>query len=143
MILLKPHKSLPGALTLSLALWIALLPFISAIHMAWVPHIYSTEHRHFHEVVISGQADPVEDCVEDAAPATASIVARSSASLLTSIEECLLCDLALRHGAVFSQCVFPELFDHQIQFVFPLYSTHAAWPVLYRAPKHSPPFQAA
>ncbi len=138
-ILLKPHKSLPGALAFSLALWIGLLPLISAVHMALVPHVYSTEHRHFHEVVISGQGDPVEDT----SPATASIMAQSSASLLTSIEECPLCDLALRQGAIFSQCIFPKLFDRLIQNVSSLRSTHAAWPVLYRAPKHSPPFQTA
>ena len=135
----NPKKNPTGALTFSLALWIGLLPFFSAVHMAMVPHVYSTEHRHFHEVVISGQGDPVEDT----SSATASIMARSSASLLTSIEECPLCDLALRQGAIFSQCIFPKLFDRLIQNVFSLRSIHTAWPVLYRAPKHSPPFQTA
>jgi len=120
-------------------MWIALLPFISAVHMALVPHVYSPEHRHFHEVVTSGQVDPVED----AAPATASITARPSASLLTTIEECPLCDLALRQGAVLSQWTFPKRFDRSTQSAFLFFSIHAVWPVLDRAPKHSPPFQTA
>jgi hypothetical protein len=124
-------------LTTSLAVWIALLPLISSIHMALVPHVYSTEHRHFHEVVTTGDVESSND------PSTASLVARSSAASLTSIEECPLCDLALRQGAVFSQCVFPKLSDSLIQNVFPISSGHITRPVLFRAPKHSPPFQVA
>ena len=135
----KLNIRLPVVLTASLALWIALLPLISAVHMAMVPHVYSREHSHFHEVVTSGKIVPVDG----PNPATACIVAHSSASLLTSIEECPLCDLALRQGAVFSQRVFPKLSDSLIQDVSPPCGTHTDWPVLYRAPKHSPPFQAA
>jgi hypothetical protein len=135
----KSKRSLPGALAVSLALWIALLPFISAIHMALVPHVYSTEHRHFHEVVTSGQGDPVED----AAPATASIAAQSPASLLTSIEECSFADLAIRQGVVASGWLPPGLFRNLAQQSSPFSSIHILWPILHRAPKHSPPFQTA
>jgi hypothetical protein len=105
--------------------------------MGLMPHVYSAEHRHFHEVVTTGQADPIEDSDR----ATASFVARSSAASLTTIEECPLCDLALRQGAVFSQCAFPRLSDNPIHNVFPLNSAHVTRPVLYLAPKHSPPLQ--
>jgi hypothetical protein len=105
--------------------------------MALVPHVYSVEHRHFHEIVTSGEVVPPEDLN----PATASLTAQSTASLFASIEECPLCDLALRQGAVFFQSAFPRLSDGLIQNVSPLYSVNITWPVLYRAPKHSPPFQ--
>lgn len=123
----------------ALALWLALLPFISAVHMAMMPHVYSSEHRHFHEVVTNGRAEPVEDDV----PGTASFTKRSSASLLTTINECSLCNLALRQGAFFSRSTLPELADHPTENSPQFFSIHVTWPVIYRAPKHSPPFQTA
>ena len=126
-------------LTASLALWIALLPLISAVHMAMVPHVYSTEHRHFHEVVTSGKVDPVED----ADRAIASFVAQSSAASLTSIEECPLVDLALRQGLVTTRSLLLTPNDRVTQPNLPLPTANTSWPVLYRAPKHSPPFHSA
>lgn len=138
---MKPHanKRLSGILIPSLALWIALLPLISAVHMALVPHVYSAEHRHFHEVVTTGQAGPVEDT----APGTASYTSGSPASQLSSLEECPLCNLALRQGAVFSLGTFPEPVDRPVQSFLRFSSIHLSWPVIFRAPKHSPPLHTA
>ena len=133
----KTNRSLRGALVFSLALWIALLPFLSDVHMAQVPHVYCAEHGHFHEVVASGRVEPAEDTT----PSNPSRVAQSSASMLASIEECPLCDLALRQGAVFSQRFIPALFGHLAHNTFQTYDIHTSWPVLHRAPKHSPPLQ--
>jgi len=135
----KLNRRLPGVLTASLALWIALLPLISAVHMAVVPHVYSAEHRHFHEVVTSGEVDPVEDTDR----AAACIVAQSPAASLTSIEECPLVDLALRQGLVGTQSLFLTPNDCVTQASFPIPTASSSWPVLYRAPKHSPPFHTA
>jgi len=123
----------------TLALWLALLPFISAVHMAMVPHVYSAEHRHFHEVATNGRVEPVEDDVSG----TASYTERSSASLLTTINECSLCNLALRQGAFFLRSTLPELVDHPAENSPQFFSIHVTRLVIYRAPKHSPPFQTA
>lgn len=123
----------------SLALWITLLPFISSVHMALVPHVYSTEHRHFHEVVTPEDANPTEDTDR----ATASFVAQSPAPFLTSIEECPLCDLALRQSLVTAPSPILAPNDCVAQSNFPAGTITACWPVLYRAPKHSPPLLAA
>ena len=135
----KLNRRLPGVLTVSLALWIALLPLISAVHMALVPHVYSTEHRHFHEVVNSGKVDPVKDTGR----ATACFVAESPAASLTSIEECPLVDLALRQGLVGTQSLFLTPNNCVTQSSLPLPTTNSSWSVLFRAPKHSPPFHTA
>ena len=135
----KPQKSLPGVLTFSLALWIGLLPLFSALHLAMVPHVYSTEHRHLHEVVTVGAATPVEDTDRE----TASIFDQSATSSLTTLEECPFADLAIRQGMVTSRWSLPNLFDSPARDALPFSSTHISWPVLHRAPKHSPPFQTA
>jgi hypothetical protein len=132
-------KNLPGALALSLALWIGLLPLFSSLHLAMVPHVYSAEHRHLHEVVTVGEAAPAEDTDR----ATASIFDQSATYSLTTLEECPFIDLAIRQGMITSRWLPPDLVDSIARQPFPFSSTHVSWPVLYRAPKHSPPFQAA
>lgn len=131
--------SLPGALMFALALWICLLPLFSAIHLAMVPHVYCPEHRHLHEVVSVGKAAPAEDTGR----ATASIFGHSSTSSLTTLEECPFADLAIRQGVITSRWLLPNLFDSSARQPFPFSNVHILWPILDRAPKHSPPFQTA
>jgi len=136
---LAPKRRLPGALIFSLALWIALIPLFSAIHMTLVPHVYCAEHRHFHEVVTAGQAAPAQD--RD--PATASIFGRSPASSLTTLEECPFADLAIRQGMIASRWLPPTLFDHPALQPPRVPNAHILWLLLDRAPKHSPPLRIA
>ena len=122
---------------MSLALWIGLLPLFSALHLAMVPHVYWSEHGHLHEVVTVGDAAPAEAIDR----ATASAFRQSSASTFASLEECPFVDLAIRQGVVASQWLPPSFFDSAGWQIFPFSSTHIIWPILDRAPKHSPPFQ--
>ena len=133
------RASLPGALSFSLALWIALLPLFSSIHMALVPHVYSTEHHHFHEVVADGNLVPAEETERT----TASFAARSSAASSTSIAECPLCDLALRQGLVAALNSLMSPCDCITHRSLPPATVGISWLVLFRAPKHSPPLLAA
>jgi hypothetical protein len=126
-------------MTLSLALWIGLLPVFSAIHLAMVPHVYWSEHGHLHEVVTVGDSAPVED----ANRATASIYDQSSAYSFASLEECPFVDLAIRQGVVTSGWLPPNLFDNTGWQIFTFSNFHVLRPILDRAPKHSPPIQTA
>ncbi len=135
----KSNRRLSGALTASLALWIALIPLFSAIHMAMVPHVYCAEHRHFHEVVTVGEVAPSEDTDR----ATASLSNRSMSTSVSTVEECPFVDLAIRQGMVTSRWLPPNLFNNTGWRLFTFSSIHISWPILDRAPKHSPPPLAA
>jgi hypothetical protein len=126
-------------LTASLALWIALLPLFSAVHLAMVPHVYWSEHGHLHEVVTVGDAAPAEDNNR----ATESIYSQSSAYSFASLEECPFVDLAIRQGLITSGWLPPNLYHNTNWQHFPFSSVHFTRPILDRAPKHSPPFQTA
>ena len=136
---LDPKRRLPGALIFSLALWIALIPLFSAIHLAMVPHVYWSEHGHLHEVVTVGDAAPAED----ANRATASIYSQSPAYSFASLEECPFVDLAIREGLIASGWLPPDIYNSTGRQLFPVFCIHFSRPVLDRAPKHSPPFQTA
>ncbi len=135
----KPQKNLPGALAFSLALWIGLLPFFSALHLAMVLHVYCPEHRHLHDVVTAGEVVPTENTGR----AATSLFTQSSNSSLTTLEECPFADLALRHGVVSCPSTLPNLLNARTRTIVPPPSLGASWPVLSQAPKHSPPFPAA
>lgn len=139
MVRFTPKKSLPGALIASLALWIGVLPLFSALHLAMVPHVYWPEHGHLHELVTAGAETPAEDTNR----ATASVFGRSPVSAFASLEECPFVDLAIRQGVPARRWLSPKLFDSTDWQLFPFYSAHGLLPVLYRAPKHSPPLLAA
>jgi hypothetical protein len=126
-------------MTVSLALWIGLLPLFSAVHLAMVPHVYWSEHGHLHEVVTVGETIPAEDTNR----ATASIFGQPSAFSFASLEECPFVDLAIRQGVVTSGWLPPNLFNNTGWQIFAFSSVHVLRPILDRAPKHSPPLRTA
>jgi hypothetical protein len=134
-----PHRTF----TAFLAALFGVLPVVSALHMAEVPHIYSPEHRHFHEIVIveeggalDGHAASIEPLPSDATNHLRSLHVRVGLYQI----DCPLANVTLRNcllvgGEILLSEPAPLASRHDQP---PLLPSHAAR-VIALAPKHSPP----
>ena len=87
----------------SLSVVFATLPLFSAIHLAQEIHVYSPEHRHFHEVAIEWKNGQGHDPLNDRDPvrgASEGQVDETPGDLLVYEIECLLANVLQRSNLV-------------------------------------------
>lgn len=122
-----------------LALWLGVLPLLSALHLAMVPHVFCPEHRHLHEVVV-----PDRQAARAPYRATDSTYSRESPFGLAQLRECPFLDPGLRLGVAPWQCLLPQNpLDSEHRTGYPYRGPGSSRTVLTRAPKHSPPSPSA
>jgi hypothetical protein len=128
-------------LTVLLAVALGGLPSLSALHLTQVAHVYSSEHRHFHELVASsgrGQR-PLAATTRAAAEPGAGL--RDATALVSVLEvECPLANAGLRNDCHADAVAAPD-FAHPVwtAVAAPRLPLHCDALCLVRAPKHSPP----
>ncbi len=130
-------------LTVLLAVAFGGLPNLSALHLTQVAHVYSSDHRHFHELVISsgpgrGQHPLAAATGTAEEPGTA---LRATTALVSVREvECPLANAGLRNDWLASAVAAP-VFTQPIWTAAgaPRLPLHCDALCLVRAPKHSPP----
>jgi hypothetical protein len=137
----KKRTRRPRSIATVLIVLLGTLPVISAIHLARVPHVYSSEHRHFHEVVIQGR--PVADSNDKTDIQSRDGAAQfkaTSAGLKVYLVDCPLANVTLRNDLLKSAQALPtqsaSLFSLPIQRAVVRVLSEQ---VLSVAPKHSPP----
>ena len=124
-------------LVVALALWISVLPSLSAIHLALIPHVFSPALQRFEEITVS--AEYIRNQDRPAVPDPA-IPATEPDYSLTSSFDCPLANLALRDGMILSGPASSEQplagdSGNICPGTRPLLSDSP----LSNAPKHSPP----
>ena len=128
-------------LTVLLAVVFGGLPSLSALHLTQVAHVYSSDHRHFHELVaLSGRGQhPLAAATGTAAEPGTGL--RATTALVSVREvECPLANAGLRNDWLASAVAAP-VFTQPIwtAAAAPRLSLHCDALCLVRAPKHSPP----
>ncbi len=128
-------------LTVLLAVVFGGLPNLSALHLTQIAHVYSSDHRHFHELVVSsgrGQRPLAADTGTAAEPGAG---LRGTTALVSVLEEeCPLANAGLRNdwhsGALVAPVCAHTTWTAAAATRQPLYCDTLC---LVRAPKHSPP----
>jgi hypothetical protein len=135
----SPDKA---SISVLLAGWIAVLPFLTTLHLAMVPHVFCPEHGHLHEIVREDGRPAPRVRTGSQSPAT-SLIPRTH-RWTTQAAECPFADLALRQGAAVPRpvpAVRPMASGSLLPVFFP--DGVVALEALSLAPKHSPPALAS
>lgn len=130
-----------------LAISLVLLPALSTIHLVMVPHVYSVDHRHFHEIVTVFENGHAADCSAErtGVPVEPTGDLRPWSAELRVLEiECLLANLSLRNESLPSATVtFSGTTPAAGRLVAGGNHLGFSPPALRMAPKHSPPLSRA